>query len=193
MISADNDWQSVDDRAGVAIYCRSRVGSRIKEFKGTGLIDAPPARVEQVLQDVRSYAGFMPYVKEARTLSVNGAQALAYQQLSIPLLSDRDYTVKVEHGTLTGPLGVTFRDTWQTANDLGPAEIPGVVRVKVDEGSWLLEPTGPQGASTQATYQIYTDSGGAVPAFMANHASEMAIPKIFEAIRKQVQDPKYQK
>ena len=68
-----------------------------------------------------------------------------------------------------------------------------MVRVKMDEGSWLLEPTGPGGASTQATYQIYTDSGGALPAFLANRDCQMAVPKLFDAIRKQAQDPKYQR
>jgi hypothetical protein len=85
-----------------------------------------------------------------------------------------------------------YRDTWQTDNEAGPAERHGLVRVNVDEGSWLLEPVGPAGASTQATYQIFTDSGGTLPAFLANRGSQMAIPRLFEAIRKQVRDPKYQ-
>ncbi len=67
-----------------------------------------------------------------------------------------------------------------------------MVRVKVNEGSWLLEPAGPGGESTRATYQIFTDSGGAIPAFLANHASQLIIPKLFEAIRKQALDAKCQ-
>jgi len=64
------------------------------------------------------------------------------------------------------------------------------VRVKVNEGSWLLEPSGPD--TTQATYQIYTDSGGAIPAFLVNRGSQLVIPRLFAAVRKQSQDPKYQ-
>jgi hypothetical protein len=64
-----------------------------------------------------------------------------------------------------------------------------VLRVKICEGGWLLEPDGEN--KTRATYSIYTDSGGAIPAFIANKVSEIGIRKLFAAVRKQVQDPKY--
>ena len=95
----------------------------------------------------------------------------------------RDYTVRVEHGITKGVGGeVTDRDSWQTDNDAGPAERHGVVRVKVNEGSWLLEPSVSCGTATQATYQIYTDSGGVLPAFLANRASQMIIPKTVRSL-----------
>jgi hypothetical protein len=78
---------------------------------------------------------------------------------------------------------------WQTANELGPPEQKGIVRLKICNGGWLLEPDGP--TKTRATYSIYSETGGAVPAFIANHASLTAIKKLYEAIRKQVKEPKY--
>ena len=192
-LSADTGWQRVDDKSGVTLYSRVRLGSSVKEFKGTGLINASPATVEKVLQDVTNYTSFMPYVTEARVISQSGDEVVTYQRLDVPFVSNRDYTIRVEHGTAKGPGGVTiYRDIWQTANDEGPPERRGLVRVKVNEGSWLLEPVGPAGNATQATYQIFTDSGGSVPAFLANRASQTVIPRLFEAIRKQVGDPKYQ-
>jgi hypothetical protein len=192
-ISADTGWQKADDKGGVALYSRTRVGTGLKEFKGTGIISASPLAVEKVLEDVENYTTFMPYVAEARVISKDGTECVTYQRLTLPMVSNRDYTVRVQHGTAKSPAGaLCYRDTWETANDAGPAEKHGLVRVKVNEGSWLLEPASPAGDITQATYQIYTDSGGAVPAFLANKASQLVIPKLFEAIRKQVQDPKYQ-
>ena len=44
---------------------------------------------------------------------------------------------------------------------------------------------------TRAIYTIYTDSGGALPAFVANSGSRIAIRKLFDAVRKQVKDPRY--
>jgi hypothetical protein len=193
VLSADTDWQSVEQKDGVAIFSRGRAGSSFKEFKGVGDIDAPPAVVERVLMDVPDFPDFMPFVAEARVISVNGNESVTYQRVAFPLVSNRDYTLKLERGTVTGPAGVIYRDTWQADNEDGPAERHGVVRVRMDEGSWLLEPTGPAGATTQATYQIYTDSGGALPAFLANRGCEMAVPRLFEAIRKQARDPKYQR
>jgi len=193
MLSADTGWQRADEKDSVTLYSRSRPGSGVKEFKGTGLINATPAMVEKVLQDVANYPSFMPYVTEARIISQTGPEVVTYQRLDVPLVANRDYTVRVEHGIVKGAGGtLIYRDTWQTDNEAGPPEQHGLVRVKVNEGSWLLEPTGADGSTTQATYQIYTDSGGALPAFLANKGSQMAIPKLFEALRKQVRDPKYQ-
>src|ERR1700746_931833 len=82
-----------------------------------------------------------------------------------------------------------FMNQWSPANDPGPPETKGVVRVKVCEGKWLFEPEGI--TKTRATYYIYTDSGGALPSFIANHVSVTGISRLFAAIRKQVKDPKY--
>jgi hypothetical protein len=78
---------------------------------------------------------------------------------------------------------------WAPANELGPPEKKGVVRVKLCEGKWLLEPDG--ATKTRATYFIYTDTGGFIPSFIANHISLTGITKLFAAVRKQVKDPKY--
>ena len=192
VLSADTGWQRVDEKEGVTLYSRSRIGSGIKEFKGSGLIEAPPGAVEKVLKDVASYPEFMPYVMETRVISQSGNEMVTYQRLDVPFVCNRDYTVRVEHGITKGPGGaMSYRDAWQTANEAGPPPRHGLVRVNVNEGSWLLEPAGPAGASTQATYQIYTDSGGAIPAFLVNRGSEIVIPKLFEAIRKQAREPRY--
>jgi hypothetical protein len=53
----------------------------------------------------------------------------------------------------------------------------------------LLEPSG--AARTRATYSVYTDTGGLIPPFIANHFSQSGIGEIFTAVRKQVQQPKY--
>jgi hypothetical protein len=106
------------------------------------------------------------------------------------LVGDRDYTVRVHCETRKTSGGVCFCNRWQAANELGPAERPGVARVRITDGSWLLEPSG-EGRETRATYCIYSDSGGALPAFIVNAASKTAIPKLFDSIRKQAQLGKY--
>ena len=114
---------------------------------------------------------------------------IGYQRLSPKICEDRDYTLRVWKKSWPGPEGLTYLSQWEAANDLGPAEQKGVVRVKVCNGTWLLEPNG--STKTHATYSIYSDTGGVIPAFIANHASLTAIKKLYEAIRKQVKDPKY--
>jgi hypothetical protein len=183
------EWVEDSTANGITIYSRPREGTALREFKGVGVIQAPAGSVFAVLDDSEAYPTFMPYTSEVRVLKREKDTVLAYQRLELPLVSDRDYTLRSKNQTWLGPDGPIYRIRWEPANDLGPAEKSGVLRVNVCEGGWLLEPNGTGG--TKATYSIYTDSGGALPPFVANNGSRIAIRKVFDAIRKQVKDPKY--
>jgi hypothetical protein len=185
-------WEVVTQDDDLTTYSRPRKGSSIREFKGIGLIDATPLMVKRVIDDTDEYPKFMPYVVETKTLSNTGAIRVGYQRLSPPFVGDRDYTVRVYCDAKPCPTGGTiYCNRWEAANDAGPAEKKGVVRVKVTEGSWLLEPA--PGGKTKATYSIYSDSGGGIPTMILNRANKTAIPKLFEAVRKQVKLEKYRR
>ena len=183
------EWKLISDKDGVAIYRRPRPASN--ESKAIGEIAAPTALVHAVIDDVESYTSFMPYTAECRVLKRDGDSVVAYQRISAPLTSDRDYTVRVHSNSKTTEGGKVYQSHWEAENTLGPPEKSGVIRVKLCEGSWLLEPTGPN--TTRATYMIYTDSGGMIPTFIKNTGSQVGLRKMFAAIRKQVRDPKYAK
>jgi len=188
-VDPSEGWKPASGSKNVAIYSRAHAGSRLKEFRAIGSIDAPTPAVHAVLDDFENYPNFMPYTLECRLLKRESDSIITYQRLSPKIAEDRDYTLRVWKKSWPGPDGLTYLDQWKPANDLGPAEKKGVVRLKVCDGAWLLEPDGP--LKTRATYSIYTDTGGLIPAFIANPASRMGISKLFEAVRKQVKDPKY--
>jgi hypothetical protein len=190
--SADNtkeDWKLSANTKELSIYSRPHADSRLKEFKAIGCIDAPTYAVRAVIDDFENYPKFMPYTLECRLLKREGDSMIGYQRLSPKICEDRDYTLRVWKKSSPSPRGLTYRSQWEAANELGPAEQKGVVRVKVCNGAWLLEPDGP--AKTRATYSIYSDTGGVIPAFIANQASLTAIKKLYTAVRNQVKDPKY--
>ncbi|HJX25687.1 MAG TPA: SRPBCC family protein [Chthoniobacterales bacterium] len=185
----NDGWKFVKESSGVTIYNRLRAGSRLKEFKAVGEIAAPTRAVNNVMDDREGYPTFMPYTTECRLVGREADSILTYQRLSPKICADRDYTLRVHQKSWPMGNGLAYLDRWEPANEHGPSEKPGVFRVKVCEGSWLLEPVG--AGKTRGTYTIYTDSGVPVPAFIANGISEMAIKKLFAAIRKQVKNPKY--
>jgi hypothetical protein len=185
----DGDWKLSAREKDVAIYSRARTGSRLKEFKAIGPIDAPTSAVGAVIDDFENYPGFMPYTVECRLIKRESDSIVGYQRLSPKICEDRDYTLRVWKKSWPGPEGLTYFSRWEPANELGPAEKKGVIRVKICDGGWLLEPNGE--IKTRATYSIYTDTGGMIPAFIANHASRVGISKLFEAVRNQVKNPKY--
>jgi hypothetical protein len=187
--AANDGWKSPKNSGGLVLYSRPHEGSRLKELKAVGQIDAPTRAVYSVIEDVDAYPSFMPYTSEARLVKRERDSVIEYQRLSPKICSDRDYTLRIRKKSWPMENGLAYFHRWEPANEHGPAEKPGVFRVQVCEGSWLLEPAGP--GQTRATYSIYTDSGLAVPAFVANGLGEMAIKKVFAAVRKQVKDPKY--
>jgi hypothetical protein len=188
--NSSETWQLESNRGGIDLFSRIRPGATYKEFKAITEFDATPKALHNVLDDVAAYSEFMPYTKEARLMRREDPETIvAYQRLSPRLCSDRDYTLRIRQTSFPSGDGTAYLDKWEVATDAGVPEKPHVLRVKLNEGSWLLEPAGD--GKTRVTYSIYTDSGGNLPRFLANAAGSMAIPKLFAALRKQAKLPKY--
>jgi Polyketide cyclase / dehydrase and lipid transport len=187
--SHDPDWKVVKQEGGVTIYSRPHPGSNLKEFKAVGEIDASTKTVHNVLDDVESYSSFMPYTTECRVLERTHDSMLTYQRVSPKIVSDRDYTLRIDKKSWPTENGLAYLSEWKPANENGPKEKPGVFRIKLCDGSWLLEPAGVN--KTQATYSVFTDSGIVAPPFLANTISETGISKLFAAVRNQSKNPKY--
>lgn len=187
--NANDDWKLAVREKDIAIYSRPRAGSPLKEFKAIGPIDAPTHAVCAVIDDFQNYPKFMPYMIECNLIRRDGDSIVGYQRLSPKICGDRDYTLRVWKKSWPTTDGLVFMSYWTPANELGPPEKKGVVRVKVCEGKWLLEPDGT--IKTRATYSLYTDTGGLLPSFIANRVSQTGISRLFAAIRKQVKDPRY--
>ena len=119
----------------------------------------------------------------------------SYQYLSLPLISDRDYTLKVTDETPAfepGQAPAFYKSAWVEANDKGPKPRDGVERVLVNKGFWKFESVD-AGKKTRITYYLFTDPGGMVPSFMANKANTQAIPNLFAAVKKNSKLDRYQK
>jgi len=159
----NDGWRFVKDSSGVSLYSRTRAGTSLKEFKAVGEIDAPTRAVHTVIDDLDSYPSFMPYTTECRLIKRDGDSLVTYQRLSPKIVGDRDFTLRIRKKSWPGQDGLVYLNEWEPANEFGPNEKPGVLRVKRNEGSWLLEPAG--ATKTRATYLIYTDSGGKLPGF----------------------------
>src|SRR5215510_1081205 len=188
-VNPKEGWKLATDAKDVIIYSRPHADSNLKEFKAIGTIDAPSSAVGAVIDDFENYPKFMPYTLECRLIKREGDAVIGYQRVSPKICEDRDYTLRVSKKSWPGPKGLTYLSQWQTANELGPPERKGIVRLKVCNGSWLLEPDGP--TRTRATYSVYSETGGFIPPFIANHASITGIKKLYEAIRKQAKEAKY--
>jgi hypothetical protein len=180
----DSGWELKAEGKGVRVYSRPRSDTDIQELKATGTIDSPPPAVFKVLSDYARYKEIMPYMEESKIIATEdgGRVAHAYFVINAPLVSRRDYTLRLVDESQWQD-GAGFLKTRWTVSDKGPALNPDLVRVTVDDGSWLLEPA-ENGAKTKATYLLFTDPGGSLPTWVSNKANSSTIPDVFEALRK---------
>ena len=185
------DWVQLCKNDSLAIFSRSHPGSQIKELRAVGPIDAPNWVVKNVLDGVEDYPSFMPYTTKTQIIERRLHQVISYLRLDPPLVGARDITVSVysqaekrEDGT------ISYHFHWEPVNSLGPNPTPGVIRINLDQGSWILDPTD-GGKKTLATYTILTDGGGGLPAFVINFANRQVVESLFSAIRKQIGLSKY--
>ena len=166
---------------GFAVYTREKEGVDVKEVKAVGQIDASPEKVFSIVSDYEHQVGNMPYIEKVQVFKRTDADVTFWAQADFPMVSKRDWVIKSKlDKNLPGGI---WRTSWS------PAEVPeapkpedGVVRLKVNTGSWTLEPLD-GGKRTLATYQLLTDPGGSIPTFIANKANTTALPKLFEQVR----------
>jgi hypothetical protein len=136
-----NEWQEVSKNFNLAIYIRHRPDSAIQEVRGVGEFNAPILILQGILADVEKYSEFMPYTKESRLLPQD--TQLCYMVLKPPLVGALDYTIRVHEELIKRADGGTiYHSNWDLANSDGPPPRPGVTRVTINKGSWVLESIG---------------------------------------------------
>ena len=183
MAGAD-DWTEKAKEDGITVYNRPRAGSAVHEIKAVGLIDAPPKSAWAVIRDYDHYKDCMPYTEESKILGREDGDKVIffYSLINAPLVSRRDYVIRlVDESDWKDGQGY-LKSSWDITPN-GPPPKDGVVRVKANEGYWLLEPRD-GGKKTFVTYWLYTDPGGSIPNWVANKANQSAVPDVFRAIRK---------
>ncbi|MCA1829116.1 MAG: hypothetical protein LC689_19505 [Myxococcales bacterium] len=199
LAAADRAWEqkefdcerpkSCDDgrccEYGLAVFTREKAGVDVKEVKAVGQVDAPPSRVFEVVTDYEHQVGNMPYVQDQAVFSRTEKDVTFWAIADFPLVSRRDWIVK---SRLEKDLpGGAYRAAWEPTHVEGaPAPEDGVIRLRVNSGSWTMEPID-GGKRTLATYQLLTDPGGSIPTFVANKANTKALPELFARVRKRAE------
>lgn len=179
MKSPGADWTEAYRTGELVIFTKDvEAGRRIVAISE---VSAPPEVVFNVLTDFDHYPDFMPYIKESKVLSRMGdSEVVTYARIAPPFVSERDYPLKVRMTRGTPMNGGMFKVEWTASSEARP-EVEGVVRVKLNEGSWLVEPL-QDGKRTRLTYTLLTNPGGLIPVFVVNMSNTIAIPELFKAV-----------
>ncbi|CAM4379166.1 MULTISPECIES: START domain-containing protein [Myxococcus] len=183
---AEEAWKTVAEKPYV-VKVRARPGSEAKDVWAEGELAASAADVQSVLRDVDAYRHWMPYVKESRILKdLPDEGQLTYTKLDLPVVSSRDYicSVVLESRLAEDGSGV-FAQRWQATPDAIPQR-RGTVRIRLNEGSWRVEPRG-EGKS-HAVYRFTVDPAGSIPGFLARMGQKDAVEDTFRAVEKRARE-----
>jgi len=174
-----------------------------------GVLNAKPAYCFDVVGDYEHFPDFMPYIhytKKVHSQTVDDKKTINYVffYLSPPMVSYRYYTIKLTDEREPDGKSGWFRSQWKlekgkyrkTPDD---ADIKKHIKrgwqkpieTEINEGYWLFEPL-ENGNKTRVYYYVWTNPGGSIPLWIANKANTVALPDLWNALKKRLQHAKYQ-
>jgi hypothetical protein len=160
---------------GVKVY--QRKDAEVIELAAVGEFDAPPDQVQATLLDYGAHARVNRHLAESRVLSRRPGELLVYQRLKLPVIKDRDFTLRVAW-TEDATRGISFH----IDPSRGPAPTTKAVRMSLLDGKWELTAIR-GGHATRAVYWFRIGFAGAVPRWMVRGGAAKDLPGVFIGIR----------
>jgi hypothetical protein len=171
-------FQPIGGHDGVDVYLHK--DTTVIELAAVGEFDAPPAEVQAALLDYGAHPKIIKHLSESKILAKQPGEMHVYQHLKLPVIKDRDYTLRVAW-TEGSARGLSFA----VDNAPGPAPSKQAVRMSMLEGRWELEPIN-GGQATRAVYHVKLDFAGSVPRWMVRGGAAKDIPNIYIGFRRAI-------
>jgi hypothetical protein len=159
---------------GVTVYLRKDAAAI--ELAAVGEFDAPPAEVQAALLDYGAHARINSHLAESTVLARRAAEEVVYQHLKLPVIADRDFTLRVRWRE-SEPRGLSFA----IDNTQGPPPTNKAVRMTLLSGRWDLLPIR-DGHATLAVYHVQLDFAGSVPRWMVRGGAAKDLPGVYLGI-----------
>jgi len=170
---------------GVTVYQNDK--ANMVAIGAVVLLPTSPDRVQAALLNYENHVGKVARLAETRVLSRDPDGLYVYQRLSLPVIADRDFTLRVDHGSD----GSKWWIKYAAVTDHGPAPRSGIVRVTRNHGLYeLLSAAG--GKATLVKYETFIDLGGTLPLWMARGDAGKDLPALMGVICRMSTSPSEQ-
>jgi ribosome-associated toxin RatA of RatAB toxin-antitoxin module len=183
--TAGPEWQVLSNKDGVLLERRPHDGSQVYEVRVTAQSRLAPAAIFDTIWKQREHMEFVPYLKRADLISDAGDERVAYEQVAVPLVKDRDYTVRLQRRV--NPDAQRYEVVFKTANEAGPPPDKSHVRINNIQGRWLVEP-GADGKGAKVSYEVLSEPGGAIPTWLVNRVQGEAVTRLVRAMLQRTLD-----
>ena len=142
----------------------------------TVLLDARPVALRHIITHLCEHKDQMENLSYCRVFEAQGRQSWSYAVVDLPVLNPRDYVIRstVEQELAADGTG-TYKSCWDVAPDKGPPPRKGFVRLQLNQGCWVLNPSH-GGKKTSLIYQVRLNPGGVVPGWAAGYVARRTLP-----------------
>ncbi|MCF8301896.1 MAG: hypothetical protein K9I94_01370 [Bacteroidales bacterium] len=175
-------WKLRKQEDGIRVYTRQTIGSDFKSFRATTTIDAEPKAIMAVLLNLNKVPEWTPDITHARLLrEIEEGKEIVYMQYNLPWpINDRDVVFEQQFKREA--------DTLWLCSEYKAGYLPekqDYTRVEALKGFWKLVDTG---SSTHTIYQLHSNPGGKLPAWLVNWKIINAPYKTLHNLRNRVED-----
>jgi hypothetical protein len=191
-LSAQEQWKSVSNDNGVAIYSHKVAGYEGSEFKGITDIDQPFEVIGAVLADIPAFTGWFFKCLQARKvpqISSTAYNFMVYFTLDTPWpLWPRDvlYDVKIKVDMASGKVDVRCKAVPEPVVPIQKDH----VRITDSELHWVLERIDMH--QTRIIFIMRTDVGGSVSSYWSDLGCRKTIYHSLINLHGIAADPKYE-
>ena len=174
-------WEFVSEEDGLKLYERNHEGSDIKEVKAVVTYQGTIQEAVDIMFDRLKHPQIFKYITFSDVLKKNDKCDWSYNQISVPVASNRDYYVKsCRVDNKDGSVSVT----WVPFDDPKYPVTDKFVRVADNKGYYKFTQVEPD--KIKVDYYIYNDPGGSLPVFVKNIASRQAVTDTLWTLHKEI-------
>ncbi len=163
LLSVQAEWKSRGEVDGITLETRTVPETGYEFVRVRASTKTPPAKQFAVIWGVPGIESNAnkKAVKVHEVILDKPDERIVYQVVSGPLISDRDFVVRRNRRVD----GEVYEVRWVAIDHPRYPPVADKVRAPRVEGSTVVEPSGDGGSIV--TYEIYTDLGGSLPAWVA--------------------------
>ena len=161
-------WELVKEAHDIKVYTAVQHGSAYRRFKATTTMETTMTSLLTVVQDVDSYTRWFAYSKKAELLLDKGDSRYVYMETALPWpFNNEDMIYRLTTHYLSA--SSVQVDLIGLPEFILPNK--GIKRMKNSEGYILIEQNA---ALVQITYEMHSQPGGDIPAWLVNlHIHEL--------------------
>ena len=184
----EHEWELKRDKGGIQVYMREQDDSDIKELKFTTEIEASLNAVAAILTDVEGFDDWVYASMESYTIEeISDTEVYYYTSLDFPWpLSNRDLVLHSKFWQDEETLAIHSATT--SAHDR-MEELEDFIRITKADLYWTFTPIG--NGKVRVDYQLNSDPGGKIPAWMINIAADQGPLQTMIKFKEEIAKEKY--